>query len=277
MNRWLMIQAEWATDAEDWSERIEIFRSFGVEGTEQQSDPPKLRTYVSPSIEEERLNGLIQALEASSASVSLGEIEEEDWSETWKEQFKPFAVGKRIWIQPSWDDSGDPGDRLVLIIDPGQAFGTGDHPTTKMCLELMERIPAKERFLDIGCGTGILSVAAAKLGWKEILATDIDEAAIECSEVNAERNSVEFDVRLTSGMPDLPAERYQLIVSNIISATIIRIAPNVAPAIATGGHWIVSGIIAANWPEVQAELERLGLRLVEERHENEWVAATFAK
>lgn len=272
-----MIQAEWATDPDDWSERIEIFRSFGIEGTEQLSEPPLLRSYVSPSIEEARLDGLIKALEANSAVVSLGEIEEEDWSETWKAQFKPFAVGDRIWIQPSWDDSGDPGDRLVLIIDPGQAFGTGDHPTTKMCLELMERVPVQERFLDIGCGTGILSVAAAKLGWKQILATDVDEAAIECSEVNAERNSVEFEVRLTSGTPDLPAEEYQLIVSNIISSTIIKIAPSVVPAIIAGGKWIVSGIISGNWPEVRSELEGLGLKLMEERRENEWVAATLEK
>lgn len=277
MTRWLVIEAAWDDAPDDWSARLELFRSFGIEGTEQQDDPPLLRAYTSPRIDDEKLSGLKNALEQSGAAVSRYEIEEKDWSEIWKEQFKPFPIGDRFWIRPSWDESGDPGDRHVIVIDPGQAFGTGDHPTTRMCMELLEAIPPADTLLDIGCGTGILSIAAAKLGWKSIQAVDIDEAAIECSEQNASRNDVQFEIALSMRVPEFGRAAYQLVVSNIISSTIIDLAPAVAPKVAKGGHWIVSGIIEGNWPEVRSTIEGLGLSLVDEKRELEWVAATFAR
>jgi ribosomal protein L11 methyltransferase len=180
---------------------------------------------------------------------------------------------------------------VVIVLDPGQAFGTGDHPTTRLCLELLELADVPDaRVADVGCGSGILSVAACKLGAAEVIANDVEPVAVEVARQNAELNQVQFLALVGEGIgpaidpttarldgwPPLPEDAgFDVVVSNIISAILIRIARDIAAALVPGGRWIVSGIIEQNWPDVRAAAQSAGFTLREERHEDGWVAAMF--
>jgi ribosomal protein L11 methyltransferase len=275
---WIEIQALFEAAPEDWSVFADAFDRFNCPGSLQTDDPPSMSAYlVAVDGAREQASALATELRRLGASkVAQRVVPDEDWSETWKQFFKPRRIGERFIIRPTWEEfEAAPSDR-VIVLDPGQAFGTGDHPTTRLCLELMERANlASAAVADVGCGTGVLSIGAALLGAKEVVALDIDPLSVEIAKANAALNGVAFDCVAGDGFEVFADRRFDAVVSNIISAVLIRLAPGAAAHVKPGGMWIVSGIIRQNWPDVLAAAERAGFNLVERCEEDEWVGATF--
>ncbi len=277
---WIQLTAEFSEAPEDFSPYIDVFVRNGCENTIQNDVPPTLggcivdvpgAIAVAETITRELLEmGVVRVLQAP--------FEEENWDEVWRRFFKPRRVGERFMIVPTWETAETGPDDLVILLDPGQAFGTGDHPTTRLCLELLERANvAGKRVADVGCGSGILSIGACLLGAASVSAVDVEPLSVEVAKENAGRNRVDFAAVVGDGIAALDPGPYDLVVSNIISAVLMRIAPDVAAELAEGGTWIVSGIIPANWPDVLETAERCGLALVEQLEEDGWIAATFRR
>ncbi|MBS1721821.1 MAG: 50S ribosomal protein L11 methyltransferase [Armatimonadetes bacterium] len=277
MSVWTKVTAVLPCEPEDWSVWAHIFESHGLPGTLQTDDPPTMSAYLPPGAENE-LASLSDSLRGYGATeVESSAVEEEDWAESWKQFFKPKRLGEFV-VKPTWEDfESRPGDR-VIELDPGQAFGTGDHPTTRMCMELLARADcAGKTVADIGCGSGILSIAASMLGAKEVFGVDIDPVSVTAARENALRNRCEVTTLEGKGFAPLPStKQFDIVVSNIISAALISLAPEARQRIAAAGQWIVSGIIKDNWPDVRTACERVGFQLREELEEGEWVAATFS-
>lgn len=201
-------------------------------------------------------------------------LQEEDWANTWKQYYPVQRVGERIVIVPSWLEHEAAPDDVVLHLDPGMAFGTGLHPTTRLCLRLLEREPLDgRRLLDLGCGSGILAIAAAKLSAAPVLALDTDPVAVEVAAENIARNGVAAQVQALAGsLPDDAPPPFDWIVANIIADVLIDLAPALAAALAPGGHLITSGIIESREDEVALALAAAGLHLHSRLREGEWVA-----
>ncbi|MCU0317043.1 MAG: 50S ribosomal protein L11 methyltransferase [Fimbriimonadaceae bacterium] len=279
MSVWIEVKAYLDAIPEDWSALADLFDRFGLPGTLQQDSPPAMSAYIAPG-DEGMIPDLTVALKNFGAlRVETKEIEEIDWAESWKQFFKPRRVGERIIVRPTWEEAELlPGD-IELVLDPGQAFGTGDHPTTRGCLQLLEEVDLVGKSVaDIGCGSGILSVAAGKFGAGLIHCVDIEQPSVSSTLENAERNGVELIVKRGTGFDPLPADqKYDVVLSNIISAALIVLAPQVATRLHAGGIWIASGIIVSNWPEVAEVAKRNGFTMVENLVEGDWVAAKFLR
>jgi ribosomal protein L11 methyltransferase len=275
VNTWLKVTAHLSETPEDWSRWTERFAEVGIEGTVQTDDPPTLSAYLPPG-EESKLPALSALLAGLGAEVTTEDVEEVDWSEAWRQFFKPMKIGKRIWLRPSWEEAETPQGRIEIVLDPGQAFGTGDHPTTRLCLELLEsQVLEGMTVADIGCGSGILSIAAAKLGAARVDAVDVDAVSVQATRENADRNAVSVGVYEGTGFDPLGESVYDVVVSNIISAAVIGLAARSSRRVKKGGTWIVSGIIEPNWPDVYEHVTRSGFRVAEWRKEGDWVAATL--
>ena len=178
-----------------------------------------------------------------------------DWANEWRENFPPLEIG-RFLIVPSWEDA-PPSDKIAIELDPGLAFGTGQHPTTRMCLELLGELNLDgQRLLDVGCGSGILSIAAAKLG-ADVVGSDLDEWCIAATRENAEKNNVEVDAKLVANL-DWASEPFPLVVANLMSDLLIRLAPELARVTEVGGILVVSGISAPRADEVEIALNNAG-------------------
>ncbi len=195
-------------------------------------------------------------------------IEDEDWLESWKAAFRPIRIGAFV-VRPTWSDA-DPGDAVVLSLDPGMAFGTGLHPTTQQCLRaLSERELGGKRVADVGTGSGILAIAAAKRGAAEVVALDVDEVATRAASENVERNDVAVVVG-RGGAADLPGT-FDLVVANIVAAVLQRIAPDLAMHVAPAGACVVAGIIAADEEETRAAFAAAGLHVSGRDADGDWV------
>ncbi|HTQ12211.1 MAG TPA: 50S ribosomal protein L11 methyltransferase [Fimbriimonadaceae bacterium] len=283
---WIEVKAVFDEPPADWSVFIDVFASHGCENTLQEDDPPSLSSaVVAVDGSEDVVRALSNDLVIMGACrVDTRSLEDENWDEHWKQFFHPREVGERFVIRPTWEEA-PPSDRLEIILDPGQAFGTGDHPTTRMCLDLLERAisqrdvaGAPERVADVGCGSGILSIAACLLGARSVWAVDIEPLSVEVAKENAAMNHVVLTGLVGQGIePVRDQAPFDLVVSNIISAVLIRLAPEVAPAIAPGGIWIVSGIIRDNWPDVLVAVAEAGFALREKLEEDGWVGATLVR
>lgn len=206
--------------------------------------------------------------------VSTRIIPEKDWAGAWKAYYKPERIGRRLVVKPSWESYSASKNELIIEIDPGMAFGSGTHTTTTMCLKLLEKyIQPGLTVYDIGTGTGILAITAAKLGAGQVTAVDLDSLACKVAAGNVERNSVAGQVRVMRGnLLDLLDGGVGLIVSNILADVIISLAPDAARALAPGGIFIASGIIRERAGDVCAALEAAGLLICEQMEDGQWVA-----
>lgn len=206
-------------------------------------------------------------------SHTVRTVEEQDWVRLTQSQFAPIHIGKNIWVVPSWHDAPDPA-ALVLELDPGLAFGTGSHPTTRLCMEWLEaHAPANKTVLDYGCGSGILAMVASKLGARSVIGVDIDPQAIESAHFNAERNQcqIEFALPEAFGEAHPASEKFDVVVANILSSPLKLMAPMLAGRVAAGGSLILSGVLARQAEEVAAAYAPFIRLSVWAEHEG-WVA-----
>lgn len=203
----------------------------------------------------------------------IEEKDDEDWANNWKKYYKPLEIGEKLAIVPEWE-AYDNDKRIVIKINPGMAFGTGTHESTYMCLELLERYVNKDdEIFDIGCGSGILAIAALKLGAKRALAVDIDDKCIDASHENADLNNLEDKMEIKKGnLLDVVKGRADLIVSNIIAEIIVDEIKNLKNHMDMGGIFITSGIIKERRQMVIDALEESGFEIIDELEKNNWVA-----
>ncbi len=199
---------------------------------------------------------------------------EEDWADKWKAFFKPTAVGERLFVRPIWIDDYDAGDRAVLNIEPGAAFGTGTHDTTRLCLETLDKIIKEgDTVLDIGCGSGILAIASMLLGATEGFGVDIDELAVKTAKENGKMNGLdEPELKFVCGdLADKVTKQYDVVVANIVADIIILFSTQVRAFMKQGAKFIASGIIDTRADEVVTALQNAGLKLVERIEHGGWV------
>ncbi len=205
-------------------------------------------------------------------TLALDGVEQEDWENAWRKYYHAMEIGSRLAICPSWEEYE--GDRTVIRLDPGMAFGTGTHETTSLCLEqLDQRIRGGERVLDIGTGSGILAIAALLLGAGSAEGVDIDPMCVRTAGENAALNGVQDRLQVLVGdLSDKATGTYDLITANIVAAAIISLAPHVPALLAPGAVFIASGIIDTRKDEVIAGVTAAGLEVVEIHEKNGWVA-----
>ena len=205
-------------------------------------------------------------------------VDDASWAEAWKRHFLVLRVGRRLVIRPSWRRYRPRRDDIVIQLDPGMAFGTGHHETTRLSLAaLEERLVPKAQVLDVGCGSGILAIAAALLGAKRVDALDLDPAAVRATQENSAVNAVERKVRAAYGslgaawpFRQRPVHRYDLVLANISSRVIKDLAPHIVNALRPDGIAILSGLVEAGEPGCRRALRKAGGRVVESRGEGDW-------
>ena len=227
---------------------------------------------------EERILGLREyGLEPGMVKVSTDFVKEEDWATSWKSYYHTLRIGKVV-IQPSWETTDDgeiAADDVVIMLDPGMAFGTGTHPTTAMCLEFLQQLDLEDQVVwDVGTGSGILAIASAKLGAK-VHAVDVDLTAVQTAKENRDLNGVEFPVG--QGSLDSLSGNPKVIVANIIADVILDLLPKVGATLESGGFFIAGGIIDSRADEIESLANEVGLNLVRRKQMQEWVGYCFIK
>ena len=226
------------------------------------------------------------------APIETGDIPDEDWKLAYRRHFKIEEIGKRLLIVPEWEldsvrasfeHSEHSNIRTIVHLDPGMAFGTGKHETTHACLEYIDELCPVDSFLDMGCGSGILSIAAAKLGCKTVKGFDVDQEAVDASVENAEKNGVSVDyVKFALGRKQSNIQTfehsnisYDLVAANILGPLLIRFADEIVPYV--GKHLIISGILTDLYPEVLSAYEARGLKEVSRKTLGEWTTGLLTR
>ncbi|MEN1759752.1 50S ribosomal protein L11 methyltransferase [Anoxynatronum sibiricum] len=231
----------------------------------------------------ELIRKAVEYLPSYGLDIGLGEVvvlsvDEEDWSEEWKKYFKPQKPGNKLVIKPTWESYEAAGDEVILELDPGMAFGTGTHETTVMCIQELETaVGESATVLDIGCGSGILAIAAALLGARKAIGVDLDPVAVEVSIRNAVLNQVSDRVEIRQGnLMEVVSEQAEILVSNIIAEIIVKMCPDIYRYLKPGGIWIASGIINEKVPLVTRAIEDAGLKMISARSLGEWAVVIAA-
>lgn len=228
-----------------------------------------------------QLNELLRyGLDVGRGTLTVTEVHEDEWASAWKKYYKPVSVSERMTITPIWEEyrpSRD--DEIVIEMDPGMAFGTGTHPTTILCLRALEKyVKQGDRIFDVGTGTGILSIAAAKLGASRVVAMDLDEVAVRSAQENVKINKVQHVVEVRqNNLLDGMEGPVEIVVANILAEVIIRFTDDVARVLVDGGLYITSGIIGSREADVKASLTASGLEVVETVAIDDWVAIIAKK
>ena len=219
-------------------------------------------------------------LDAGSGRISLRRVAKENWAESWKRHFHPLEIGPRLLVLPSWSKQKPKRGQAVVILDPGLSFGTGHHATTAFCLAQVatRRDDARpQSLLDVGCGSGILAIAAAKLGYAPVVAFDFDPEAVRVAKENAAVNHVALKLAqqdLTK-MPRRSAEKFDVVCANLMYDLLIQERDRILARLAPGGTLVLAGILRTQFSKVQTAFEAAGLRLVASRAAKEWRSGAF--
>ena len=296
MSRWIEVCLR--ADGESAEALAEVLARYGHQGVsiEQAGIPPDtwdeseippaqallLRAYIP---DDEHLENKKSELESALGHMRLMHpmpqpvyraLESEDWSQAWKAHYQPLRIGRRLLIRPLWIETAPAPGEIVIALDPGMAFGTGTHPTTQLCLEALERLiePAQD-VLDLGSGSGILAIAAAKLGARQVLALDIDPLAVSAALENARANGVGEKIIAQCGSLDSVlggARRFDLVMVNILARVILQLTEQgLGEIVRPGGAAIFSGIIDSQQDDVEAALKRTGLRVYARHQQGDWM------
>lgn len=299
---WLEISVE--TDGEGAEAVAEALRPFAHDGgvaLEQMGDETDLdpnalestvtvKIYVSEADDSPELRHRIEEIMYHLGRLyplpapRFTELKDEDWANAWKENYQPFRVGRKLWIQPSWiplDAGSGSGaqladDDIVVVLDPGMAFGTGSHPTTQMCLLALEKlVQPGMRILDLGTGSAILAIAAAKLGAAELLGVDNDDIAVKAAADNVAQNHVQDQVKIKIGTLASVAEKHwEIVVVNILAPVIITLLAEggLLDYVADNGRLVLSGILDQQLGEIEQAISDAGGTLLETLSMGDWVA-----
>jgi ribosomal protein L11 methyltransferase len=250
--------------------------------------------FLSREVREKIFAGLLRIrncrLKIGAGEMKIAKVRREDWAESWKRHFKPLEIGNSLLVKPSWSKKRPRKNQAVVILDPGLSFGTGQHPTTEFCLQEIcsvgaarqqssHRLDTTKSFLDIGTGSGILAIAAAKLGCKPVRAIDFDPEAVRIARANARVNRVDKKIQITRGdvtkFSTKPKEQFDLICANLISNLLIVECKKIVAQLKHGGILVLAGILKLEFAEVQKEFESLSLRLISSRSKKEWRSGSF--
>ncbi len=319
--RWNKYTIETTTEAEDYMSSM--LMELGIEGVEiedkiplsedEQADmfidflpelpPDDGVSYVSFYVEDDgsddtellkqvkiALEDLRKIVDVGSGTITSDQTEDLDWINNWKEFFKSFSIDN-ILIKPTWEElKVEDQDKILIEIDPGVSFGTGKHETTQLCIKQLQKYIGGEyqnpKVLDVGCGSGILSIVALKLGAREVIGTDLDADCITSSEENMAVNHLpkEAGIFYRGNLIDdvelqekVGTEEYEIVVANILADVIIPMAPVIPARLKEGGYFITSGIIDFRENDVKEAIEKAGLKIIEINHQGEWVNITAQK
>jgi ribosomal protein L11 methyltransferase len=221
-------------------------------------------------------------LNSGSGRISVRRVPRENWAESWKRHFPPLEINSRLLVLPSWSKRRPKRGQAVVMLDPGLSFGTGHHPTTAFCLQqvaaLRDEFPAP-RLLDIGCGSGILAIAAAKLGYAQVVAFDFDPDAVRVAKENAAANKVSFAISredLTK-LPRRSPQQFDVVCANLIYDLLIQERDRILARLAPGGTLVLAGILRGQFPRVRRAYEVAGLRMIASRAGKEWRSGVFRR
>jgi len=262
--------------------------TFVVPTADSLANDPVLRAYfIYPDNVEALCLTVQQALsnlaglypELAETRLDYRELADHDWASDWQQHFPPFRVGNRLVIHPSWVDWPATGNEAVLTLDPGQAFGTGTHATTGLCLEALsdhfESIRPPQRVLDVGTGSGILAMACAALGAKEVVACDIDSDACQVAIANIQQNQLTQRILITDNPLDQIPGQYDLVLANILAAENIRLAAHLVERLAPQGRLVLSGILIEQEQQVIDGFADFPLTLLSTNHRDEWTCIVY--
>jgi ribosomal protein L11 methyltransferase len=215
------------------------------------------------------------------AKIKLTKLRNEDWAESWKRHFKPLEIGAKLLVKPSWSTRRPKPGQVEVVLDPGMSFGTGQHPTTGFCLKELVRLRKpgqRQSFLDIGTGSGILAICAARLGYIPVQAIDLDRVCIKIARRNARLNKLEQRIRFKSqDIRLLPRSqsRYSLVCANLISNLLLAQMAELLATLKPGGILVLAGILTVEFDQVQTAYEAAGMSLIRRRSEGEWTSGSF--
>ncbi|KUG04298.1 ribosomal protein l11 methyltransferase [hydrocarbon metagenome] len=236
--------------------------------------------------EREILDELMLRLDAVNSNfgieckVYIDEVRDEDWETSWKKYYHTFKVGERLVIKPSWEEYRPENHEIIIEIDPGMAFGTGIHASTRFCLIFLdEYIKGGEEVIDAGCGSGILSIAAAKLGARSIKAMDVDEIAVQVARENIALNHLEHKIDIAYGniVEEIENMEADVILANITAEVVEMLIPRAAKILPPGGYFFGSGIVDSRWPGVKKQLESCGFTIEKVLMDTDWMGVSAVK
>ncbi len=250
--------------------------TFSLDGMDE---PPvkTVRAYFTPDADLEAKLASVERFirenapaygDATPEAPTVTTIREEDWATGWRQHFTPTRIGRKLVIKPTWEPFSPEPDDLIIELDPGMAFGTGTHPTTRLCLEALEKLGRPGDVLDVGTGSGILAMAASKLGASRVVGTDIDPDAVEVAKENCAMNGVTAEL-VTTPLADIPGQ-FAVVLANILAEDLVRMASDLTAKVAPGGVLILSGILVEREPYVIDGFAATGLTLAETTREGEW-------